>query len=222
MIKMTTTHDPQQQGMTPPVPPAGKQRRWLKPALLSAAGIVLVLVGTGIGAAGQQSTISSYKHQAAQLQGQLSTMKTQLSTTKTQLATARLQASTAQANARNAMSTALAQVKGQYKSKFAALQQEQQKAAGLQRRLQRELGVVAASTISADGVYVVGKDIPPGVYHTSGNGGGFMNQCYYATLGSTDTGNILDNNNFNGPSTVDVSGAYAFEINGGCTWHKVG
>lgn len=74
-----------------------------------------------------------------------------------------------------------------------------------------------ASTISSDGVYVAGKDIPAGTYHTSGG-----SQCYYATLGSTDTSNILDNNNFTGPETVDVSGAYAFQISGGCTWTKEG
>jgi len=61
------------------------------------------------------------------------------------------------------------------------------------------------------------RDIPSGTYHTSGG-----SQCYYATLGSTDTSNIMDNNNFNGPETVDVSGAYAFQITGGCTWHKIG
>ena len=66
-------------------------------------------------------------------------------------------------------------------------------------------------------VYVAAKDIPAGTYHTSGGG-----QCYFATLGSTDTGNILDNNNFNGPETVDVSGAFAFEIQGGCTWVRAG
>ena len=87
----------------------------------------------------------------------------------------------------------------------------------LQKKLQQEQGIVQSSTISQDGVYVVGKDIPSGVYHTTGG-----NQCYYATLGSTDTSNILDNNNFNGPDTVDVSGAYAFEIQGGCTWVKAG
>jgi hypothetical protein len=73
------------------------------------------------------------------------------------------------------------------------------------------------NTISADGVYVIGKDIASGVYHTTGG-----NQCYYATLGSTDTSNILDNNIINGPATVDVSGAYALDISGGCTWVKVG
>ena len=119
------------------------------------------------------------------------------------------QVRTAQAAAKNAMTTALAQVRAQYKSKLASVQ-------SLQRKLQQEQGIVLSSTISADGVYVVGKDIPSGTYHTSGG-----NQCYYATLASTDTSNINDNNNFNGPETVDVSGAYAFQISGGCTWVKV-
>ena len=108
------------------------------------------------------------------------------------------------------MSTALSQVKAQYKSKLGSV-------GALQRQLLREQGIIQASTINADGVYVIGKDIPAGIYHTSGG-----NQCYYATLGSTDTSNILNNNNINGPETVDVSGAYALEISGGCTWVKVG
>ena len=70
-----------------------------------------------------------------------------------------------------------------------------------------------ATQISADGVYVIGTDIAGGTWHTSGG-----SQCYEATLASTDTSNIIDNNNFTGPDTVDLSGAKAFEINGGCTW----
>jgi uncharacterized membrane-anchored protein YhcB (DUF1043 family) len=83
------------------------------PVLFTVAGVVVLLIGVGIGVASQQSKINNYKHQAAQLQGQLSTTKTQLSTTKTQLATAREQVTAAQANAKNAMSAALTQVKAQ-------------------------------------------------------------------------------------------------------------
>jgi hypothetical protein len=78
-------------------------------------------------------------------------------------------------------------------------------------------GQVQSSTISADGVYVVGKDITAGVWHTSGG-----SQCYYATLNSTDTSDISDNNNFNGPETVNVDGAFAFQISGGCSWVRTG
>jgi hypothetical protein len=180
--------------------------------LLTVGGLVLLIGGVAIGAAANSKTslINSQKAQIARLQATVTTDKGQISTERQQV-------STAQTNAQNAMSTALAQVKAQYKSKFAALQSQQQKVAGLQAKLNRELGVVAKSTISQDGVYVVGRDIPAGVYHTTGG-----SQCYYATLGSTDTSNILNNNIVNGPATVDVSGAYAFQIQGGCTWHKIG
>jgi hypothetical protein len=70
-----------------------------------------------------------------------------------------------------------------------------------------------ATQISSDGVYVIGQDIPGGTWHTSGG-----SQCYEATLGSTDTSNIIDNNNFTGPDTVSLAGAKAFDVSGGCTW----
>ena len=73
-----------------------------------------------------------------------------------------------------------------------------------------------ATQISADGVYVIGTDIAGGTWHTSGG-----SQCYEATLASTDTSNIIDNNNFTGPDTVSLSGAKAFDISGGCTWNHV-
>lgn len=73
-----------------------------------------------------------------------------------------------------------------------------------------------ATQISADGVYVIGSDIPGGTWHTSGG-----QQCYEATLASTDTNNIMDNNNFTGPDTVDLSGAKAFDVTGGCTWQQI-
>ena len=74
-----------------------------------------------------------------------------------------------------------------------------------------------ATQISDDGVYVIGQDIPGGTWHTSGG-----SQCYEATLASTDTSNIINNNNFTGPDTVDLSGAKAFDISGGCTWQSEG
>lgn len=71
-----------------------------------------------------------------------------------------------------------------------------------------------AASISEDGVYVIGSDIPAGTWHTTGGG-----ECYYAVLNSTDTNDIRDNNNFNGPSTVTLHSG-AFQISGGCEWDK--
>ena len=77
-----------------------------------------------------------------------------------------------------------------------------------------------ANQISASGVYVVGQDIKTGTWHTNGDGLGQAgdNACYYATLNSTNTSDISDNNNFDGPETVDLNGVYAFNIDGPCTW----
>jgi hypothetical protein len=74
-----------------------------------------------------------------------------------------------------------------------------------------------ATQISADGVYVIGQDIPGGTWHTSGG-----SKCYEATLASTDASNIIDNNNFTGPDTMSLAGAKAFDISGGCTWQQEG
>ena len=70
-----------------------------------------------------------------------------------------------------------------------------------------------ATQISDDGVYVVGQDIPNGAWHTTGG-----SKCYEATLSSTNTDDIIDNNNFTGPDTVSLPDAKAFDISGGCTW----
>jgi hypothetical protein len=205
---MTATSSP-----TVPVQPAEspppKSRKRIKIAAVVAACLVLLGGGLASGVAAGRSPIPGYQQQIAQASRNLDAEQLKLSNEKVTLQAEQGQVTTAQAAAKNAMTTALAQVSAQYKSKLAAVQ-------SLQRKLQQEQGIVLSSTISADGVYVVGKDIPSGTYHTSGG-----NQCYYATLGSTDTSNINDNNNFNGPETVDVSAAYAFQISGGCTWVKV-
>ena len=66
----------------------------------------------------------------------------------------------------------------------------------------------------SDGTYQVGRDIPAGRYRTPGSPDG----CYWAVLNSTDTSDIADNDNFNGPAVVDVSNGKFFEVSGGCEW----
>jgi hypothetical protein len=58
------------------------------------------------------------------------------------------------------------------------------------------------STMGGDGVFVVGLDIRPGVYRTAGAIPG--RNGYYALLSSTDTSDIINNNNFTGPATITV------------------
>lgn len=70
----------------------------------------------------------------------------------------------------------------------------------------------------SDGTYRVGADIPAGVYKTAGG-----SQCYYAVLNSLNNQDISSNDNFTGPTVVQVpTSAAAFEVDGGCDWSRVG
>jgi hypothetical protein len=192
----------------PPEAPSRTSRKGIKIAGAVVAGLVLLGGGFAAGYARGRSPIHGYQQQIAQANRNLNAEQHKLSNEKVTLQAEQGQVRTAQANAKNALAATTARVNAQYKSKLASVGQ-------LQRKLRREQGIVLSSTISADGVYVIGKDIPAGVYHTTGG-----NQCYYASLASTNTSNIIDNNIVNGPATVDLSGAYAFDISGGCTWVK--
>jgi uncharacterized protein DUF2510 len=67
-----------------------------------------------------------------------------------------------------------------------------------------------------EGTYVVGKEIQPGDYHTTGG-----SDCYWATLHSLDTSDIIDNSNSTGPQTIEVpSSAKALEVGGSCTFGR--
>jgi hypothetical protein len=191
------------------LPPVKRQRRWVKPALFAAGTIVVLLavllIGVGIGAerASQASLVASQKAEITRLQAKVSTEQANLTSEQNKL-------TAAQQTAQNAVKAANAAAAAKYASREKAIQR-------MQHKLAHELGVVAKSTISADGVYVIGRDIPSGTYHTSGG-----SQCYYALLNSTDTNNISDNNIVSGPATVSLNGVVAFDISGGCTWHKIG
>jgi hypothetical protein len=76
------------------------------------------------------------------------------------------------------------------------------------------VNLIGGTTRRVPGHGQVGK----GSWHTNGSGNAGANDCYFATLNSTDTTNIADNNNFDGPETVDVPGVYAFQVNGPCKW----
>lgn len=198
----------------PPVPAA---RRWPKRAGIIAAVVVALLIGVAIGSGANNKSgeLSSAKSTNAALRSQVNQLNGQVSDLKGQVASAHSQA-------QNATSAANAKAAQAYASRNAALSQQQKSLSQQQQQLKTQLGEVQASQISGDSVYVVGKDIKPGVYHTNGSGNTGANDCYFATLNSTDTNDIADNNNFDGPETVDVSSAYAFEINGPCTWSRVG
>lgn len=76
------------------------------------------------------------------------------------------------------------------------------------------------STSFGDGTYVVGTDIQPGRYKTSGQGSLDLG-CYWSRDGDLSGDKILANGIVNGPTTVEVrSGDTAFEVSGGCQWSR--
>jgi hypothetical protein len=79
------------------------------------------------------------------------------------------------------------------------------------------------TTMSQDGVYVVGANILPGTYQTAGENGSNGAGCYYALLSSTNTSDIIDNNIVKGTATITVGpGVKAVDTEGCKTWHRIG
>jgi hypothetical protein len=64
----------------------------------------------------------------------------------------------------------------------------------------------------SDGMYLVGTDIEPGEYKTTGPGTGGM--CYWARLGDSGGANIIANNLTEGPTRVTAVNGEYLEISG--------
>jgi len=74
------------------------------------------------------------------------------------------------------------------------------------------------TAIETNGTYVVGSDIEPGTYRTSGGTG-----CYWARLKSLDTGDVIDNNVSDGPQVVRILPSDTAFMTRDCgTWQKSG
>lgn len=82
----------------------------------------------------------------------------------------------------------------------------------------------SGTVMNGDGVYVVGTDIKHGVWHTKGALTDNIDpNCYYALLSSTNTNDIIDNNNVTGPATITVGpNVKAVQVGGCQTWHRIG
>jgi cell division protein FtsB len=131
-------------------------------------------------------------------------------------ATLSSQVAAADARAANAVSAAQAAAQKDYAARNAALNRE---AATLNRKSQTiaaEIGELKANTIRADGMYVVGHDIKSGTWHTAGDGHLSGGLCRYVVHGSANKSG--PGIYFDGPETLNMSGAYALEISGQCTW----
>jgi hypothetical protein len=83
----------------------------------------------------------------------------------------------------------------------------------------------ASATIPGDGTYVVGTDIKPGLYKTSGPSASGFGDCYWEREKdlSGGFGSILANDNAKGQTTVKIlSSDAAFKTSGCADWVKIG
>jgi cell division protein FtsB len=134
-------------------------------------------------------------------------------------ATLSSQVAAANARAANAVRAAQAAAQKDYAARNVALNRE---AATLNRKSQTiaaQIGELKANTIRADGIYLVGHDIKSGTWHTVGDGLVSGNLCRYVVHSSASKSG--PGIYFDGPETLNMSGAYALEISGRCTWKRV-
>ena len=133
-------------------------------------------------------------------------------------ATLNSQVAAADARAAGAVSAAQAAAQKDYAARNAALNQQAAKLNQQSQTVAAELGELKANTIRADGMYVVGHDIKSGTWHTVGDGHLSGGLCRFVLIGNAKRPNSFSGIYFDGPWTVNLSGAYALEISGPCTW----
>jgi hypothetical protein len=208
----------------PPVRAKASTKSWPARIGTTVAIVAALIVGAAIGAAANSKTsqLNADNRSIGSLHSQLAQEKSTANSLQRQLTANDQQMTADKSQAQHALSIATAQVKQNDAARQAQLNQEAATLNSKQKTLNQEIGNVQANSISASGVYVVGTNIKSGTWYTAGDNGVGGDACYFATLNSDNTSDISDNNNFDGSETVDLSGAYAFQISGPCTWSLTG
>jgi peptidoglycan hydrolase CwlO-like protein len=150
-----------------------RQRGKLRRRLLTGIALVVVLgIGIAIGAAigNNTSALNAANSQASALRSQVASLKGQVSSLNGQVSSLDDSVASWKTQAQNATATANAKASAAYASRNTALSQQETTLKQQEKTVAAEAGRLQASQISGDGVYVVGKDIKPGMYPTSGSG----------------------------------------------------
>ncbi|MDP9883100.1 hypothetical protein J2W21_000590 [Sinomonas atrocyanea] len=104
----------------------------------------------------------------------------------------------------------------------ASIQARESAVAQGEQELKSAQAVVSQNQMTG-GVYVVGRDVQPGVYRTTGPDGSNGAGCYYAWKTGTDSkADIVDNNITSGVATATLENGQVFEVTGCASWTKVG
>lgn len=131
------------------------------------------------------------------------------------------------AAAASASAQARADSEAEASQSAAAEAQASQSAAAAAAQASQSAAAAAAAAQAAvrgtitGGVVVVGSDVDPGVYKTTGPDGSNTMGCYYAFKSGTDAdAQIIDNNIVQGPATVTLKQGNVFESRSCDDWHK--
>jgi hypothetical protein len=220
---MTTTPlPPSPETWAPPPPPNVPKRRFFawrsdRPRWqIMALFIAAVLFGLGIGASGSQPETETVvdDEQVAELESRVDRLKDSAD----QLVAQRDDAYDQRDEAYAELETRTADLDARQKSL------DERKAALDTRENQIASAETAAEANSFDnGVFVVGTDIQPGVYHSDGPSSDGLGSGYWARLSGLTGDDIITNAVPTGPTTVEIlSSDVAFESSYMQTWVKVG
>ena len=140
--------------------------------------MLIVALGAGIGigtAAGRNtSQLNAANQKLATAHRQIGTLQSQASSLQSRVTILEGQYQQAKVSAQNATTIANQNASIAWTTRNAQLDQKAATLKQQQATLNAQLGNVQANSISQDGVYVIGRDMKGGVWHTNGG-----SQCYY-------------------------------------------
>lgn len=204
----------------PPAPTAPKpawwRRHWVQ--LVAVAVVAAGIAGATASGDDHASELAAAKTHATELSAQVTNLQSRLDTAEAAAEQARQDADNAVVVAQRKVRAEDAAARRRLQAQTTALSARSHRLDVRERKVTGEERAWAANTIPGDGLFAVGKEVAPGLYHADASTG-----CYWSRLASFDTSNINDNGNVDGPVTVQILPTdKAFETDGCADWHKVG
>jgi hypothetical protein len=196
-------------------------RQWVR---IAGAAVVAFAIGAGVG--GASASKANDKANAAHVAA--TKARQDLAAAAQQIAVAKGEAANATQVAQNAAEAAVADElstgravntteRARLAAVGAALAQRKTQLDTRERQIAGAEAAAQANSFGGDGLYLVGSDVKPGTYKAAAAPG-----CYYARLRSTDTSDVIDNNNIDGPVALTIRPSdFAVEVARCATFYRV-
>lgn len=207
-----------QWGPIPPTPPKSKpawwKARWVP---IVGVGVLALIVGTAIGSSGSSTKTAAPKTVTVTAPPLPAVTSVKPATADEQAA---IDAKNREADAKVAAAQPAIDAKNQQAdARSAALDQREAAVAAREKAVGATEATIAANTIPGDGTFLVGKDVKPGTYRTTGPK---SRSCYWQRSGDASGTNIIANDILSGPGVVDIrSSDVSFKTSGCANWTLV-